>query len=188
MINTNHERNMSMSMPSLPIFSGLSTYFDFILKATHTSIHVLQRHLSKTNFVLPEWCYLELSYIIRVHMDYGMKLALILLHTQHPHNNVQQQIICKKLSKNKQQWYGYSWSPRAWWLSQPLLASFNYFDRLAILARVTSANPLHSTHVNGQLPIPWTSLAHRWGTNPPTLAFGTLPSIGNQWLDVDFYP
>jgi hypothetical protein len=34
-------------------------------------------------------------------------------------------------------------------VSQPLLVTLNYLGHFLILARVTSANPSHPTHVNG---------------------------------------
>ena len=59
---------------------------------------MLQRQLPKVLFVLTVWnvwvckcCFLELSYKVGVSMNDNFKLALTILHTQHPHDHVQQQ-------------------------------------------------------------------------------------------------
>jgi len=70
-------------------------------------------------------------------------------------------------------------------LSRPLLVSLNYLDHFSIVARVTSVNHTHSIMRRVALHTV-DLLAHRWGTNPPTLAIRTLPLIGNQRLHVDF--
>jgi hypothetical protein len=70
-------------------------------------------------------------------------------------------------------------------LSRLVLVSLNYLDHFSILARVTSVNHTHSIMRRVALHTV-DLLAHRWGTNPPTLAIGTLPLIGNQRLIVDF--
>lgn len=41
--------------------------------------------------------------MVRVHMDYGLKLALTVFHKRHRHNDVQQQTTCIKMSNTKQQ-------------------------------------------------------------------------------------
>jgi hypothetical protein len=80
----------------------------------------------------------------------------------------------------------YKSTPRE--LLQPLLVSLNYLGHFSILARVTSANPSHSTKYEWLAPNTLDLQAHKCVNNPPTLAFGTLPLISSQWLDVDFHP
>jgi hypothetical protein len=77
----------------------------------------------------------------------------------------------------------YKSTPRE--LLQPLLVSLNYLGHFSILARVTSANPSHSTKYEWLAPNILDLQAHKWVNNPPTLTFGTLPLIGSQLLDVD---
>ena len=57
-----------------------------------------------------------------------------------------------------------------------------YLDHLSILARVTSVTSVYALHCPCKQLAPYTAdlLTYRWGTNPPTLAFGTFPLIGNQ--------
>jgi hypothetical protein len=71
-------------------------------------------------------------------------------------------------------------------MSQPLLASFNYFGNFSILAR-SRALTLRITPCEWLAPNTTDLLAHRSGTNPSTLAIETLPLINIQILDVDFH-
>lgn len=77
---------------------GMSIFLGTILKVTNALITMLQRHLYKRRiFFGTQMSFLAFQRVlfevtmVKKSMDYGFKLTLVLLHTQHSHDDVQQQ-------------------------------------------------------------------------------------------------
>jgi hypothetical protein len=64
-------------------------------------------------------------------------------------------------------------------MSEPLLTPLNYLDHLSVLVR-PRALTLRIPPCEWLAPHTADLFAHKWGTNPPTLAFKILPLVGSQ--------